>query len=167
VEFTRPDQLPPPEIEAQASSTYLVKESMPAQTYAIFLAELRKGRKGFCVTRVYPQKVREKYGIAVDVPIVWLSNVGKDDSVRPKDLEKLSLALEQFITKEAGVILMDGIEYLITNNNFLTVLRLVQALRDTVAIHGATLVVSVNPSALDTHQMTLLEKEVDSVVTSE
>jgi len=164
-EFTRPDQLPPPEIEAQPSSTYLVKEGMPGQTYAIFLAALKKGRKGFCVTRVYPQKVREKYGIAPEVPILWLSNVGKDDSVRPKDLEKLSLALEQFIAKEAGVVLIDGIEYLITNNNFLTVLRLVQALRDTVAIHGATVVLSVNPSTLDTHQLTLLEKEVDGVVT--
>jgi isoleucyl-tRNA synthetase len=165
VELTRPDQLPPPVIEAQASSTYLVKESMPEQTYSIFLDTVRKGRKGFCVTRAYPQKIREKYGIAPDVPILWLSNVGKEDSVRPKDLEKLSLALEQFIAKEAGVVLLDGIEYLITNNNFLTVLRLVQALRDTVAINGATLVVSVNPSTLDMHQMTLLEKEVDGVVT--
>jgi len=163
-EFTHPDQLPAPMIEAQPSSTYLIKEGMPGQTYAIFLAELKKGRKGFCVTRVYPQKVREKYGLAPELPIVWLSNVGKEDSVRPKDLEKLSLALEHFISKEAGVVLLDGIEYLVTNNNFLTVLRLVQALRDTVAIHGATLVLSVNASALDTHQMTLLEKEVDGVV---
>jgi hypothetical protein len=166
-ELTRPDQLPPPALEAGKSSTYLVKETKPEQSYALFLDVLRKGRKGFCVTRVYPQKVREKYGVAVDVPILWLSNVGKEDSVRPKDLEKLSLALEQFIATEAGVVLLDGIEYLVTNNNFLTVLRLVQALRDTVAINGATLILSVNPSTLDTHQMTLLEKEVDSVVTSE
>jgi len=128
--------------------------------------KMRRGKKGFCVTRVYPQKVREKFGIPANVPILWLSNVGKEDSVRPKDLEKLSLALEQFITKETGFVLLDGIEYLITNNNFLTVLRLLQALRDQVAINGATLVVSVNPSTLDTHQLNLLEKEVDGVVTA-
>ncbi len=118
------------------------------------------------MTRVYPQKIREKYGLAEDVPILWLSNVGKEDSVRPKDLEKLSLALEQFITKENGIVLLDGIEYLITNNNFLTVLRLVQALRDQVAINRARMVISVNPATLDAHQLNLLEKEVDAVVTA-
>lgn len=161
-----PAALPPPAIQPASSSTYLVREEKPQQAYALFLAALARGARGFCVTRVYPQKIREKFGIAQDVPILWLSNVGKEDSVRPKDLEKLSLALEQFITKEAGFVLLDGIEYLITNNNFLTVLRLVQALRDQVAINGATMVVSVNPSTLDTHQVNLLEKEVDGVITA-
>ncbi|TLZ52377.1 MAG: DUF835 domain-containing protein [Methanobacteriota archaeon] len=167
VELPIPEQLPAPALEATASSTFLVKEEKPQQSYALFLDGINRGRQGFCVTRVYPQKIREKYGLAMDVPMLWLSNVGKEDSVRPKDLEKLSLALEQFITKEAGgFVLLDGIEYLITNNNFLTVLRLVQSLRDQVAINGATMVISVNPSTLDTHQMNLLEKEVDAVVTA-
>ncbi|MBI4415705.1 MAG: class I tRNA ligase family protein, partial [Euryarchaeota archaeon] len=159
-----PENLPPPALETGSSSTYLVKETKPEQSYALFLDSLRRGRKGFCVTRVYPAKIREKYGLAPEVSMLWLSNVGKEDSVRPKDLEKLSLSLEQFISREGGVVLLDGIEYLITNNNFLTVLRLVQSLRDQVAIHGATMVISVNPSTLDTHQLNLLEKEVDSVV---
>ncbi len=160
------EKLPAPTITPVASSTYLVKEDKPGQSYALFLDAVRRGKKGFCVTRVYPQKIRERYGIPPDVPVLWLSNVGKEDSVRPKDLEKLSLALEQFITKETGIVLLDGIEYLVTNNNFLTVLRLVQALRDQVAINGATMVISVNPSTLDTHQLNLLEKEVDAAVTS-
>ena len=95
-----------------------------------------------------------------------MSNVGKEDSVRPKDLEKLSLAVEQFLTRERGVILLDAIEYLVTNNNFITVLRLVQTIRDQVAINNGVFLVSVNPSALDPHQLTLLEREVDRVIGS-
>ena len=165
-EVALPEMLPPPSIQPAASSTYLVMEDKPLQSYALFLDAVKRGQKGFCVTRVYPAKVREKYGIPGAVPILWLSNVGKEDSVRPKDLEKLSLALEQFITKEQGFVLLDGIEYLITNNNFLTVLRLVQALRDQVAINGATMVLSVNAATLDAHQLNLLGKEVDGVVTA-
>jgi archaellum biogenesis ATPase FlaH len=60
--------------------------------------------------------------------------------------------------------LLDGIEYLITNNNFLTVLRLVQSLRDQIAVNKATLLLSVNPSTLDSHQLNLLEREVDGVI---
>jgi len=129
----------------------------------MLLKSIQKGKPGYCVTRIYPDKVREAYGLE-EVPILWLSNVGKEDSVRPKDLEKLSLSLEQFITKESGVVLLDGIEYLITNNNFITVLRLIQSLRDQIAINRSILLISVNPSTLDEHQLNLLEREVDSVL---
>ncbi|MEE8183069.1 MAG: DUF835 domain-containing protein, partial [Thermoplasmata archaeon] len=143
--------------------TYLVKEERSEHTFRMLLKSIQKGKPGFCVTRVFPDKVREAYGLE-GVPILWLSNVGKEDSVRPKDLEKLSLSLEQFITKKSGVVLLDGIEYLITNNNFITVLRLIQSLRDQVAINRAILLISVNPSTLDEHQLNLLEREVDTVM---
>jgi len=149
--------------DLQRSSTYLVKEDSPAMSYQLFLRTLAAGMKGFCITRTYPEKIREQHGLP-GVPILWLSNVGKEDTVRPKDLEKLSLSLEQFIGQEKGIVVIDGIEYLITNNNFITVLRLVQALRDQVAMHGAILLFSVNPSTLDEHQLHLLEREVDQVV---
>src|SRR2546426_394606 len=108
-------------------------------------------------------ELRDEFGLG-GVPILWLSNVGKEDSVRPKDLEKLSLSLEQFLSRDRGIIVIDGIEYLITNNNFITVLRLVQALRDRVAMNGAILLFSVNPASLDEHQLHLLEREVDQVL---
>ena len=154
-------EVPLPELKP--ASAYLVKEQTTANTYRLFSNAIATGQKGFCVTRVYPEKIREQYGLP-GVPIVWLSNVGKEDSVRPKDLEKLSLSLEQFITKESGVVVIDGLEYLITNNNFITVLRLVQALRDQVAINNAILLFSVNPATLDEHQLHLLEREVDTVL---
>jgi len=145
------------------SSTYLVKEETFATSYRLFLRAIAAGTKGFCVTRVFPGKIRDQHGLA-GVPILWLSNVGKEDTVRPKDLEKLSLSLEEFIARDKGIVLIDGIEYLVTNNNFITVLRLVQALRDQVAMHGAVLVFSVNPATLDEHQLHLLEREVDQVL---
>jgi len=145
------------------SSTYLIKEAAPEEAYSLFLIALQTGKAGLCITRVFPQKVRNRFEMP-DLRILWLSNVGKENAVRPKDLEKLSLSVEQFLAREKGVILMDGIEYLVTNNNFITVLRLVQSIRDQVAIHNAIFLLSVNPSALDEHQMTLLEREVDRVV---
>ena len=140
-----------------------MKEETSASSYQLFLRTLAAGRKGFCITRVFPEKIRDQFGLG-GVPILWLSNVGKEDSVRPKDLEKLSLSLEQFLSRDRGIIVIDGIEYLITNNNFITVLRLVQALRDRVAMNGAILLFSVNPASLDEHQLHLLEREVDQVL---
>ncbi|HKZ47471.1 MAG TPA: DUF835 domain-containing protein, partial [Thermoplasmata archaeon] len=96
--------------------------------------------------------------------MVWLSNISKDDAVRPKDLEKLSLSLEQFMASGGGVIMLDGVEYLITNNNFITVLRLVQSLRDQIAINRAVLILPVNAATLDQNQRSLLEREADQVI---
>jgi hypothetical protein len=152
---------PPPLLKD--STSYLVKERSPEEAYRLFLIALGGGKKGMVATRLYPLKVRERFGLS-DLPILWLSNVSKEDSIRPKDLEKLALAAEQFLTRERGVILMDAIEYLVTNNNFLTVLRLVQSIRDQVAVNNGIFLLSVNPAALDAHQMTLLEREVDQVV---
>ncbi|TLZ90178.1 MAG: DUF835 domain-containing protein [Methanobacteriota archaeon] len=160
---TSSEDEPPPLLKD--SSSYLVEEAAPDEAYRLFQIAQKAGKPGMAITRIFPQKVRERLG-GSDLPILWLSNVGKEDSVRPKDLEKLSLAVEQFLTREKGVILLDAIEYLVTNNNFITVLRLVQSIRDQVAINNGVFLVSVNPSALDPHQLTLLEREVDRVIGS-
>jgi archaellum biogenesis ATPase FlaH len=62
------------------------------------------------------------------------------------------------------IILLDGLEYLITNNSFATVMRLLQSLKDQVAIHQSILVIAVNPSTLESHQLNLLEKEIDRII---
>lgn len=151
------------EIRLKQSFTYLIPEERSAKSYRLFKMNLDKGMPGYCVTRTFPEKVRERYELG-NIPILWLSNVAKEEAVRPKDLEKLSLSLEEFLGKEGGIILLDGIEYLITNNNFITVLKLIQSLRDQVAINRSIMLLSINPSTMDSHQINLLKREVDSVI---
>ena len=143
--------------------TYLIKEERSKHSYELFEKALEEGMKGFCVTRNYPLKIRSKYELG-DTPMIWLSSIGKENSLRPKDLEKLSFALDQFISSERGIILLDGLEYLITNNNFLTVLRFVQSLRDQIAINESILLLALNPSTLEASELNLLEKEVDTTI---
>ena len=150
-------------IELKESTTYLIPEERPDLSYTLLKKMSGSGMAGFCITRTYPDKIRERYELG-DTPILWLSNVSKEDAVRPKDLEKLSLALEEFLSKQGGVVLLDGIEYLITNNNFITVLKLIQSLRDQVAINRSILLLSINPSTMEMHQINLLKREVDTVI---
>ena len=156
---------PPTLAELERSFTYLVEEDKPETSYNLFVKTLGKGMKGFCVTRNYPAKIRSKFDMK-DTPVIWLSNVGRDNAIRPKDLEKLSISLEQFLSQAGGgIVLLDGLEYLITNNNFITVLRLIQSLRDQVAINQSILLMAVNRSTLESHQLNLLEREVDYTIT--
>jgi len=151
--------------ELERSFSYLVEEDKPEASYSLFITAMGKGMKGFCVTRNYPAKIRSKFDLK-ETPVVWLSNVGRENTIRPKDLEKLSLSLEQFLAQAGGgIVLLDGLEYLITNNNFITVLRLIQSLRDQVAINQSILLMAVNRSTLESHQLNLLEREVDYTIT--
>ena len=150
-------------VKLKSSFTYLIPEERSAKTYKLFKQNIDKGMAGYCVTRTFPEKVRERYNLG-ETPILWLSNVAKEDAVRPKDLEKLSLSLEEFLSEQGGIVLLDGIEYLITNNNFITVLKLIQSLRDQVAINRSIMLLSVNPSTMDDHQINLLRREVDAVI---
>jgi len=151
-------------VDLERSFSYLVEEDKPDTSYSLFINALKKGMKGYCITRNYPAKIRSKFDLK-DTPIIWLSNVGRESTIRPKDLEKLSLSLEQFLSQPGGgIVLLDGLEYLITNNNFITVLRLIQSLRDQVAINQSILLMAVNRSTLETHQLNLLEREVDYTI---
>ena len=155
---------PPTIKDLERSFSYLVEEDRPETSYSLFLNALKKGMKGYCITRNYPAKIRSKFDLK-ETPVVWLSNVGRDNAIRPKDLEKLSLSLEQFLSQSGGgIVLLDGLEYLITNNNFITVLRLIQSLRDQVAINQSILLMAVNRSTLESHQLNLLEREVDYTI---
>src|SRR2546430_10634726 len=78
------EEQPPPLLKD--SSSYLVEEAAPDEAYRLFQIAQKAGKHGMAITRIFPQKVRERLG-GSELPILWLSNVGKEDSVRPKDLE--------------------------------------------------------------------------------
>jgi isoleucyl-tRNA synthetase len=144
--------------------THLIKSDITKTPYKLIEEALGLGHPAICFTRDFPKKLRNEYNFD-DVKIFWLSNIGKEDTIRPRNLEKLSLSMEQFLGKGTqGVILLSGIEYLITNNNFLTVLRLIQSLRDQVAISNSILIIPVNPHILEQNQLKLLEREVDVIL---
>ncbi len=153
-----PNDLP----DIRESQIYLVEEERPDLSYRLLARALADGLPGLCVTRVYPEIIKQRFDLE-DCTILWLSTAGQDDAIRPRDLERLSLLLEQFLRNNRGVMLVDGIEYLITNNDFVTVLRLIQSIRDLIAMNQATMIISLNPSTLGYQELNLLEREMDSV----
>lgn len=143
--------------------SYLIKESDEKKVYGLFSKCISEGMKGLCVTRVYPSMIRRRY-LSKDGPIIWLSTTGKEDSIRPRDLEKLSLVMEKFVSEGERVLLLDGIDYLVTNNGFKAVLRLVQIIRDQVSMSKSIMILPVHAEILEPAQLSILEGEMDEVI---
>ncbi len=141
-------------------STYLFTETDPVEAFKMAKKKVDEGIRGICVTRQYPDKVKSRYNMR-DVRIIWLSNIDQADAIKPKALDDLSLEMEDFLKDEGGLILLDGLEYLISNNDFKIVFHVIQSIKDQVAISDSILILTLTPDTLEKHQISLLEKEVD------
>ena len=148
----------------EGSKDYLVKGAMPNKSMKIFIDLVTHGVDGLCISRTHPQKIRDKYALR-KIPVIWLSRSSEyKGHIEPSDLVELSQTLKEFIGKSKNsVVLLDGIEYLITQNNFDEILRFIQSLNDTFAISTSRLIVPIDPSTIDEKQIHLLEREMNEI----
>ncbi len=146
------------------SYTYLAKSETTNTVFDMFAASVKKGTVGLCITRAFPKRIYEKYDIE-GTKLIWLTNVEGDGMIRPSDLEKIRHNIAQFLKEhKGGIVLLDGLEYLITHNKYESVLKFVQSLKDQVAISHSVLLIPISPSTVETHELKLLEREMDEIL---
>ena len=72
--------------------------------------------------------------------------------------------LEDFMTKQAsGAILIDGVEYLVSNNSFDAVLKFVRRLLDAVSESRYALIISIGPATVKEQELRVLEREMEVI----
>lgn len=143
--------------------SYLIKEEIPDQAFDIFVDAVRHGVPALCVTREYPEKVKDRYDLR-NVPFLWLSmDQERGYSRDPSNLALLYSDIKTFISENNGcVVLISGIEYLVSQNGFQRVLKLLQHLNDKIAVTDSTMLVTVSPLTLAEQDLKMLEKEMRS-----
>mgnify|MGYP001027007714 CR=1 FL=1 len=115
--------------------------------------------KGLMVTREYPENIRENHKIQV-TPIIWLTEAPGDRRVAPTSLAVLTDTVIRFMESDPNsIVLLEGIEYLITFNDFRKVLRHLDSLNETAWITKARLLVAINPKAYDPKELAMLERD--------
>jgi hypothetical protein len=140
---------------------YIIKERRTRLGFLIIREACLNDRKGLIITREYPDHIREEYGFK-DIPIIWLTtNKTKSETViGPMELAKVSAAVVSFLGGGENIlVLIDGIEYLISQNDYRTVINLVQFLRDKIVTRKGILMISLDPHTLDKKELRLIEKE--------
>jgi predicted hydrocarbon binding protein len=143
--------------------SYLIKEEIPDQAFDIFVDAAKHGVPCLCVTREYPEKVKERYSMK-GIPFLWLSmDQEKPYSREPSNRALLYSDMKTFISENVScVVLLSGIEYLISQNGFQKVLKLLQHLNDKVAVTDSTLLVPISPLTVSEPELKMLEKEMRS-----
>ncbi len=137
---------------------YLVKEKRPGASFAMYNEAVSEGAEGMLISREHPNRLRELYTFSAK-SIIWLSRRPGESHVDPTELSLVSLKISRFVEeRKRSVVLIEGLEYLITQNDFETVLRFVNHLHDFVLAHDCAIVVMVDPRVLSTRELALLER---------
>lgn len=143
---------------------YLIEEDRPDEAFRRFSAFLEGGGGGLVISRTNPRRVRETNGVAAQ-RILWLTDrEGSAEDTIPPALERIVYEIDSFLAKQPrGAVLLDGIEYLVSNNSFDAVLKFVRRLLDTFSESRYVFLISLGPATLKEQELKVLEREMDVI----
>ena len=119
--------------------------------------------QGLIVTRRHPNELRSSLYIQT-TPIIWLSTVAGKDNLDPAKLSLLTDMMVNFMERSHnGIIMVDGVEYLVTSSDFSRVLRAVERWSETAMASSTRLIITIDPRAFDEREMAMLEKNKEII----
>lgn len=141
--------------------SYLLESEDPYAGFDIFLDHISHGSKGMWISREYPEKVKKKFDIG-DCPFVWLSYERDIKYARePTNIPLIYAEVKGFLDdSDGGIVLLSGLEYMMSQNTFLKVLKFLQLLNENVAVKDALLLIPLSPEALSSREVKMLEREL-------
>jgi hypothetical protein len=142
----------------KGGTCYLLESTERA--FEIFLDEVHHGVQGLLITRTYPEKMRQEFDLK-KTPIFWLTQNRGNYCIHPQDLVELSHVVREFLERSEGaVILLQGTEYLVTQNHFDFILKLFQTINDQISQTSSAMLVPFNRETLPSEQFCKLETEL-------
>ena len=149
------------EVKAAPGHCYLVEEERPMYSNVLLSRKMDEGFKGLVITRMNPKRIRDEF--KVEPEILWLTDKdsSQEKTVAPS-LEMIIHTIQEFMQgDEPGMIVLDGIQYLISNTSFEAVLRMVRSLADEISESDDILAISLSPETLKPQELSILEREME------
>ena len=148
--------------------SYILREESQMQSTEIFMEYVTHHHHGLLFTRTRPSRIRHSHNLNL-TPILWLTNAQTDEkSVKPQDLDRMVYIIRDFIRFDReSIVMIQRLDYLITENDFKTVLKFIHTLNDLVMESKCVFVVSVNPTTLTQDQMALLLQELEDLTNAD
>jgi hypothetical protein len=125
--------------------TYFIKDG----GYEMFVDGIKSSSYGLILSTKNPQEIRKEYCL-ITTPIQWISDEAYEDGVSPTNLYRLKDKILNFMTDikekhiERAVILLDGIDLIISINDPNKVQAVVQTLITTAQITNTILIIQTN-----------------------
>jgi predicted hydrocarbon binding protein len=150
-----------PALELERGYSYLIKTEDPAPAFGLFEDYLAHGLPGMCISREYPEKLKKRYKIE-GASMLWLSYDRDIPYVRePTNIPLIYSEIKGFLDSDQEVVVMiSGLEYMISQSTFIKVLKFVQLLNENVAVRDSLMLLPLSPATLDDKEVRQLEREL-------
>lgn len=142
-------------------NSYLIKEKRYERSIAVFSNMTKFSITGLCLTTKHPDVLKEMYRLKdFKGEFVWLSSSGaEENSINPSDLTGVHGKINEFSKEnENSIILLLGLEYIITLGGFEKTLKFLNSIIDAITINNSRLIIAIDPETLNTREQSLLEK---------
>jgi len=151
------------EVKVLPGHCYLIEEERPVYSNVLLARKQGEGYRGLIITRLNPRRVREE--LKVDARILWLTDKeSTQERTIPPSLEMIIHTIQGFVGEgERGFVVIDGLQYLISNTSFDAVLRFIRSLIDELSETTCVLAISLSPDTLKSQEIAILEREMEVV----
>jgi two-component system cell cycle response regulator len=149
---------------AKPGGSYLIREEKPVKSFKMFKKVMSNGNSGLCISRTHPNMLQDEYKLG-KVPIKWLTT-GKPEeyTLAPTLLPKITNVITDFIQNNSkSVVLLEGIEYLIDQNDFKSVLKMVHSINDAVMRGSSIFIMPLDPYILEKKELHILGRDLITV----
>lgn len=142
-----------PRVEVEIGNTYMIESMYATKALAVVNELTSDGTKALCILRSFPGNYQS--GLNDSVTAVWLTKhesgqYGPYSVLSPSDMGRIVSETRSFMKEEEGrIVLLEGVEYLIVQNDVTGVLKFLQTLSDLAVTLKGVLILSVYPPALD------------------
>lgn|GEM_PF-399831 len=141
---------------------FLVNEAEPKESYRIFSAYTLTGSPGMIISRMSPKEVQANYRTGPST-MIWLTfnKVEETDCIEPTGGGLLYKRISEFVkAHDKAIILIDGLEYIISQTTFGGAQKLLQAIHDDIMLSSALVILPLDTAVLDQKQLHSLSREL-------
>lgn len=138
---------------------YLVQGKSVDPTYRFASLREEQGVPVLCVSRIYPVRLRAKYGLAT-ATVWWITESPGDGHFDPTAVGTLSGAIEEYADRhpEGCLVVLDGLEFIAIRIGFTKTVLFLEHLNEFVMPRPVALLVPVDPDCFDPKEFAQLDR---------
>ena len=144
----------------EPGKTYLFQGKDVTRTHNIFRGLVEDAGSGLLISRVHPQRLHPSVAEA-GAECVWLSKTPTKRGVSPSNTTMILHEITTYVKEhERTVVCMDGLEYLLVHNPLDELVAFVNELTDMAQVDDFTMMIHVDPYALDDSTLAKLSRNM-------
>ncbi len=144
----------------EPGKTYLFQGKDVTRTHNIFRGLVEDAGSGLLISRVHPQRLHPSVPEA-GAECVWLSKTPTKRGVSPSNTTMILHEITSYVKEhERTVVCLDGLEYLLVHNPLDEVVAFVNELTDMAQVDDFTMMIHVDPYALDDATLAKLSRNM-------